>query len=99
MSLMEQRVLRHTSAKTAAAVRQDEQRTSALLVYSNAGRVSNILGRPGCQRGCGSRANLRPLASRIIAAGRWPLALLSTDNVEGASNSRAESPLDGLIRR
>ena len=82
----------------ADAVHKDEQGTSALLAHSNAGRASNVLGRPGCRRGCGSHANLRLLASRLIVVGRWLLFRLSAYSPEGARNSRAEFPLDSLIR-
>ena len=82
----------------ADVMHKDEPRTSALLVHSNAGQASNVLGRSGCRHKCGSHANLRLLASRRIAAGLLLLSLLSADSVEGASNSRTESPLNGLIR-
>src|SRR5207244_1052185 len=65
----------------ADAMHKDEQRTSALLVHSKAGRASNVLGRPGCRQGCGSHANLRLLASRLIVVGWWPLSLFSADSV------------------
>src|SRR5262249_16527105 len=84
-------------AIAADAMHKDEQRTGALLVHSSAERASNVLGRPGCRRGCGSHAYLRLLASWLIVVGRWPLFLLSADSSEGASNSRAEFPPDGLI--
>src|SRR5262249_55538034 len=36
------------------AMHKDQQGTGALLVHSNVGQASNILGRPDCRRGCGS---------------------------------------------